>query len=221
MAQGTGSLGSRRDFLRKVVLYGPPTVLAGRYLLVDGGTAFGAGTSTSSSSLPSSVTGSLTGSTSTSSIVCVNSAFSSSLGGPSFPGEAPLDILSGDLRQLEEFLNAGNPGQYKGDVQRAINDLTRATDPANWTDSSTLAPRRGEVVFTSVGQAAQDLGRVTADDVCGLAYLATDLVAALSSLASSATQAALVTASTEAAAGQSDDAIDLLTALWRAASKNS
>jgi hypothetical protein len=215
VGQGTGSVGSRRDFLRKVALYGPPTVLAGRYLLVDAGAAFGAPTSSTS------LSGSVTGSTSTTSIVCVNSVISSSLaGGGSYPGEAPLDILNGDLRQLEAFLNAGNPGPYQGDVQRAVDALTRATDSSNWTDTSTLAAHRGEVVFNSVAQASDALRRVTANDVCGLAFLQRDFVAALSSLASSAVQAALVEASTDVASGDADGAIDLLTSLWRAASKD-
>ena len=206
---------TRRALLKKVAVYAPPLVLGGR-LLLDAGIAAGATPTCSTSTVVGS------GSSVTSSL-CLSGSGSSASAGCS----TPLQALQADLATLQGIPASGRREQDRK-VAKAIERLTDATDPSNWTDGYTLAGK-GERVFDDLKDAVDELtsshssdptlAAVAADIVTQAGTVANDAVqnAGLTGRAADRAQRALDRGAQQVAAGRSTSAIDAYARAWRIA----
>ena len=174
---------TRRDFLRKVGMYGAPTMLAGGALLETAARAVAAGSETS---LASSVaTSEAAGSSST-----------------SIGGIDPLQTLEADLATLEG-LAAPNGLLGRLELADAIAALKAATAAANWVDDWDLVPKRGALVYAAlalmlIAHAPSAVGDVISDLVNVAATLANTAIQDASTVPAAASRA--YTSGTTAAA---------------------
>lgn len=156
---------SRLELLKKVAVYTPPIVLAGRALMSPG-VAF-AETSTESS---------------------VSSTSSST----SPPPTTPLSALQNDLALLVAIPATGQRSVDKK-VAEAVGDLTEATISSQWADGYTLLAASGDNVFFDLKWAANALSTSGSPDGTVPGVIA-DIVTQAGTIANTAVSGATLTA---------------------------
>ena len=166
----------RREMLKKVAVYTPPIVLAGRALI-------GASTAAAATEVESSLSTSLEGG---------GGGQESSSGSAAPPVNTPLESLEGDLALLVAIPATGQRAVDKN-VAEAVGDLTEATNTSQWSDGYTLTAEAGDNVFNYLKWGADALntsGSPSGDVATALA----DVVTQAGTIANTAVTSATLTA---------------------------
>ncbi len=162
---------NRRELLKKVAVYTPPVVLAGRALMSPG-LAFGKSSSEQSASGPAES----------------SSASSTSM---SLPPTSPLSALQSDLALLISVPATGQRVVDKN-IAEAVGDLTQATN-ASWSDNGYMLDASvGDEVFYDLKWAADALNTSGASNSTVASVLA-DVVAQAGTIANIAVEFASLT----------------------------
>jgi hypothetical protein len=164
--EGSGGGANRREFLRRVGIYGAPTVIVGGSLLeaaVRAGVA-GAATPSSEASMSASL----------------QSCYSSLSGVVPGTCDAPLTLIEADLATLQSLTVTG--GLTKLELADAIGALKLAVAAANWIDPSHLVVKRGDLVFAALADAVLALSLIS-NPPAAVTGVISDLVNAAATLA--------------------------------------
>ncbi len=197
----TASIG-RRSFLRKVALYTPPTVLAGSLLLGGSARAF-ADASTVSDTPPPSETRSSSSSASTA-------------------GSSPLATLTDALTTLTASAGTLSQPDANKRLARAVSALSDATASTRWNSagSQVASPSQGEIVFTRVRTALEDLAAISGSP-SSISTVPVSLVAAMTALTNDAVSTNVSEVAYDTSQGLYDEAVKQLHRVWQAASGDS